>query len=67
MLRIRSFKLIKKADQKSDATQKNDEEDVITTDLVLPIETDGDNVSKNSETTRIIRTKTNLRTTLILK
>ena len=66
-MRRRSFKLIKKADLKGDATKKNDEEDAISTDLALPIETAGDYVSKTGETTRIIRTKTNLRTTLILK
>ena len=62
--------MIIKADLKGDATKKNDEEDAITPDLALPIETAGDNASKRhvtGETTRIIRSKTNLRITLILK
>ena len=39
---------------KGDAIKKNNEEDAITPDLALPIETAGDNVSKTGETTRII-------------
>ena len=66
------FKVIIKGDLKGDTNKKNDEEDAITTDLALPlpIETAGDNASKRhvtGETTRIIRSKTNLRITLILK